>query len=69
VAGFFERYAEKFDIDQSTIKPQLIEDVENDIYDEMMRFLCYCDDPFCDIDESHKHGPICHMNCSCKRKR
>lgn len=28
----------------------------------------YCNDPFCDIEEGHKHGGLCHMDCSCKRR-
>jgi hypothetical protein len=28
----------------------------------------YCNDPFCDLEDAHKHGPLCHMNCICKRK-
>jgi hypothetical protein len=26
----------------------------------------YCNDPFCDIEEGHKHGPLCRMLCNCK---
>jgi hypothetical protein len=70
VAEFFRGFSEKIQIDPETIDRRIIEGVEDDIYDEMVKALGYCDDPACDVFfDTHRHGPICHMNCGCKVRR